>query len=64
MNPFSQAEDQVKFVIVVVDCMIKWVEVKTLKHLTQNDCLDFFMKEVVLWFRIPKVLIFDNDTQF
>lgn len=64
MGPFPQSKGQVKFVIVVIDYMTKWVRAKALRNLTEKDCLDFFMKEVVLRFCIPKILISNNRTQF
>lgn len=42
----------------------KWVEAKALRSIIEKDRLDFFMKEIVHRFGIPKILIADNGTQF
>ena len=55
---------QVKYIIVAVDYFTKWVEAEPVASITARQVKQFLWKNVVCHFGIPRVLIFDNDTQF
>ncbi|WOH03807.1 hypothetical protein DCAR_0623207 [Daucus carota subsp. sativus] len=64
MGPFPVARGGLKFFIVVVDYMTKWVEAKPVPHVTAVACRKFFHEHIVTRFRIPRVLVSDNGRQF
>lgn len=53
-----------KFCVVAIDYITKWVEASPLRNIAEEDTKKFFWESVVLRFGIPRVLISDNGTQF
>ncbi|KAK2996329.1 hypothetical protein RJ639_026105 [Escallonia herrerae] len=53
-----------RFVIVAIDYFTKWTEAESLATITASKCEEFFWKNVVCRFGIPKILITDNGKQF
>ncbi|KAK3035415.1 hypothetical protein RJ639_032943 [Escallonia herrerae] len=53
-----------RFVIVAIDYFTKWTEAETLATITTSKCEEFFWKNVVCRFGVPKILITDNGKQF
>ncbi|KAK3042709.1 hypothetical protein RJ639_000767 [Escallonia herrerae] len=64
LGPFLMATGQRRFVIVAIDYFMKCTEVEPLATITEAKCEEFFWKNVVCRFGIPKVLITDNGKQF
>lgn len=64
MGPLPKAKDDLQYVMVAIDFMTKWAEVKPLKNITQEDAIRFVKDHIITRFRIPRVLISDNGTQF
>ncbi|KAK3026399.1 hypothetical protein RJ639_042609 [Escallonia herrerae] len=64
LGPFPVATGQRRFVIVAIDYFTKWIEVEALATITALKCEEFFWKNVVCRFGVPKVLITDNGKQF
>lgn len=64
MGPFPPAKRAVRFLIVAVDYMTKWVEAKAVAHITAQICRGFFHEHVVTRFGISRTLITDNGRQF
>lgn len=64
MGPFPPAKGAVRFLIVAVDYMTKWVEAKAVAHITSIVCRRFFHENVVTRFGISRVLVTDNGRQF
>ncbi|KAK2999691.1 hypothetical protein RJ639_023943 [Escallonia herrerae] len=58
------ATGQRRFVIVAIDYFTKWTEAKALATITASKCEEFFWKNVVCRFGVPKILITDNGKQF
>ncbi|KAK3003459.1 hypothetical protein RJ639_018628 [Escallonia herrerae] len=52
------------FVIVAIDYFTKWTEAEALAIITASKCEEFFWKNIVCRFGVPKVLITDNGKQF
>ncbi|KAK3005510.1 hypothetical protein RJ639_016069 [Escallonia herrerae] len=52
------------FVIVAIDYFTKWTEAEALATITASKCEEFFWKNVVCHFGVPKILITDNGKQF
>lgn len=55
---------QAKHCIVAINYMTKWVEARPLATNTEEEAKKFMLEQVILRFRIPKVCVSDNGTQF
>ncbi|KAK3027560.1 hypothetical protein RJ639_042329 [Escallonia herrerae] len=64
LGPFPMATGQRRFVIVAIDYFTKWTEAEPLATITALKCEEFFSKNVVCRFGVPKILITDNGKQF
>ena len=54
MGPLSQGKRQTKFLLVVIDYFIKWVEAEALATITETKVQYFIWKNIVYRFGIPK----------
>ncbi|KAK3006822.1 hypothetical protein RJ639_017650 [Escallonia herrerae] len=64
LGPFLMATGQRHFVIVAIDYFTKWTGAEPLATITASKCKEFFWKNIVCRFGVPKVLIIDNEKQF
>lgn len=64
MGPFPPGRGNLKFLLVAVDYMTKWVKAKAVSRITTPVCKAFFHEFVVTHFGIPRILITDNGKQF
>ncbi|KAK2997643.1 hypothetical protein RJ639_026616 [Escallonia herrerae] len=64
LGPFPMASGQRRFVIVAIDYFTKWTEGESLATITSAKCEDFFWKNVVCRFGVPRALVIDNGKQF
>ncbi|KAK3008565.1 hypothetical protein RJ639_013962 [Escallonia herrerae] len=64
LGPFPMASGQRWFVIVVIDYFTKWTEAESLATITSARCEDFFWKNIVCRFGVPRALVVDNGKQF
>ncbi|KAK3013273.1 hypothetical protein RJ639_009594 [Escallonia herrerae] len=64
LGPFPMASSQRRFVIVAIDYFTKWTEAESLATITSAKCEDFFWKNVVCRFGVPRALVVDNEKQF
>ncbi|CAA0813274.1 Unknown protein, partial [Striga hermonthica] len=64
VGPMPQGTGQRKFLIVAVDYSTKWVEAEPLAKITEEKVIKFLYNNICCRFGVPKVLIFDNGTQF
>ncbi|KAK3024140.1 hypothetical protein RJ639_044395 [Escallonia herrerae] len=64
MGLFPLASGQRRFVIVVIDYFTKWTETEALATIISAKYEDFFWKNVVCRFGVPKALVVDNWKQF
>ena len=53
-----------KFLIVGIDYFTKWVEVEPVARITEQNVRNFFSKNIICHFGIPRVLISNNGCQF
>ncbi|KAK3009591.1 hypothetical protein RJ639_014727 [Escallonia herrerae] len=63
-RPFPMASGQRRFVVVAIDYFTKWTEAESLATITSAKCEDFFWKNVVCRFGVPRALVVDNEKQF
>ena len=50
--------------VVVANCITKWVEAEALMNIRDMDIKRFVWKNIVTRFKVPQVLVFDNGLQF
>ena len=53
-----------KFLVVGIDYFTKWVEAEPLAKITQQNVKNFFWKNIVCKFGVPRVLVSNNGRQF
>ena len=58
------AKAQKKYVLVVVEYFIKWMDAEAMGAITENRIEDFVWKDIICRFRILTNLITDNGPQF
>ncbi|XP_074337069.1 uncharacterized protein LOC141674249 [Apium graveolens] len=63
MGPFPRAREDLRYLLVSIDYMTKWVEAKAMRTINQQDCIKF-MDNILMRFGIPSVLVSDNGPQF
>ncbi|KAK3009182.1 hypothetical protein RJ639_013522 [Escallonia herrerae] len=64
LGPFPMASGQRRFMIVAIDYFTKWTEAESLATITSAKCEDFFWKNIVCRFGVPRALVVDNGKQF
>ncbi|XP_074377476.1 uncharacterized protein LOC141718998 [Apium graveolens] len=64
VGPFPKSKKQCQYIVVAVDYATKWVEAKPLSKIREKEMIEFFMEYIVFRFGIPRILVFDNGTQF
>ncbi|KAK3000192.1 hypothetical protein RJ639_024282 [Escallonia herrerae] len=62
--PERQRRLKKRFVIVAIDYFTKWTEAESLATITSAKCEDFFWKNVICRFGVPRALVVDNRKQF
>ncbi|KAK2996935.1 hypothetical protein RJ639_026503 [Escallonia herrerae] len=60
LGPFPMASGQRRFVIVAIDYFTKWTEAESLATITSAKCEDFFRKNIICRFGVPRALVVDN----
>ncbi|XP_050217540.1 uncharacterized protein LOC126668377 [Mercurialis annua] len=55
---------QRKFLTMAIEHFTKWVEVEAMSDITSARVKEFFWKQIVCHFGLPRVLIGDNGKQF
>jgi transposase InsO family protein len=64
LGPLPPAQDNLKYVVVVVEYFSKWIEAKPLATITSATVQKFFWQNIVCRFGVPKAITVDNATQF
>ena len=52
---------QLKFLIVGIDYFTKWAKVEALATIIEKNVRSFIWKNIVCKYRIPRVLVSDNE---
>nr|GEU64905.1 reverse transcriptase domain-containing protein [Tanacetum cinerariifolium] len=63
-GPFPEGPGKVKFFIVAMDYFTKWIEVKAVTIITDNQVKKFVWDNIVCHFGLPGEIVSDNDKQF
>ena len=61
---FPRAMGNRRFILVAVNYFTKWVEAEALANIRDMDVKKFVWKNIVIRFRVPDSLIYDNELQF
>ena len=64
LGPFPTAIRQLKYLIVAVEYLTKWIEAEPVASITASKVEKFLWKNIVCRFGVPCRLISDNGTQF
>ena len=64
LRPFPLASGQVKYLIVAIDYLTKWIEAKPLSTITAAQVRKFVWRNIFTRFGIPDSVVTDNGTQF
>ena len=64
MGPFPTTVRQLKFLVVGIDYFTKWVEAKPLATITEKSIRSFVWRNIIYKYRIPRVLVSNNEKQF
>ena len=64
IGPFLIGVKQLKFLVVSIDYFTKWVKVESLATITKKNIRNFFWRNIIYRFRIPRVLVSGNRKQF
>ncbi|GKB22592.1 reverse transcriptase domain-containing protein [Tanacetum coccineum] len=64
ISPLPEAPGKMKFLIVAIDYFTKWVEAKPLTSITRKHVKRFVWEHIVCRFRIPQMVVSDNEKQF
>lgn len=49
-----------KFLLITIDYLTKWVEAEALATITEAKIQNFIWKNIVCRFKIPRMIILDN----
>ena len=60
MRPLPQGKRQVKFLLVAIDYLTKWVEAERLATIIEAKVQSFVCKNIVCRFEIPQTIISNN----
>ncbi|GJS29596.1 reverse transcriptase domain-containing protein [Tanacetum coccineum] len=63
-GPFPEGPGKVKFLIVAIDYLTKWIEVKAVATITGNQVNKFAWDNIICRFGLPGEIISDNGKQF
>ncbi|GKV02764.1 hypothetical protein SLEP1_g15159 [Rubroshorea leprosula] len=64
LGPFPKAKGRKTFLIVAIDYFTKWIEVGPVAQIIEQKEEEFIKKHIMCRFRMPRVLVTDNGTQF
>jgi len=53
-----------KYLVVAIEYFTKWIEAEPVAHITTHKIQHFVWKNIVCHFGVPRLLVFDNGTQF
>ncbi|GFX95604.1 hypothetical protein TNCV_4826181 [Trichonephila clavipes] len=63
-GPLPESLSGEKWISIVEDCCIRWVELFALPQATARECATTLMEEVILRYGLPRRLISDHGSQF
>ena len=64
LGPLPPAQGNLRYVVVAVEYLLKWIEAKPLATITSATIQKFFWQNIICRFGVPKVIAVDNGAQF
>lgn len=64
MRPFPESPGRVKFLVVIVYYLTKWIEVEPLACIAGRLMIKVLWKNIITTFGTPKIQVSDNRLQF
>ena len=64
IGPLTMARGQLRYCVIAVDYLTKWVEAEPLAQKTEAKCTGFLWKNVICRFGIPHTVVTDNGKEF
>jgi transposase InsO family protein len=64
IGPMQATQGNLKYAVVAIKYLSKWIEAKALATITLATIQKFFWQNIISRFGVPKSIIVDNDTQF
>ncbi|KAK2410326.1 hypothetical protein QL285_045693 [Trifolium repens] len=64
LGPFPASQGQVKFLLVAVDYLTKWIEAEPVATISAEKVISFYWKKIICRFGLPNFIVSDNGTQF
>lgn len=59
-GPLPMGKCQIKFKIVTIDYLTKWIKVKPLITITKNKTTSFIKKILIYQYELPHIIVTDN----
>ena len=64
VGPLAKAPGVVKYLLVVINYITKWIEARPLQEITTNKVEKFTWKHLICRYGLPYAIVPDNNTQF
>lgn len=64
VGPIDPPSNGKSYILVCIDYVTKWVEVKATKHARDNKVAKFIYEEIFTWYGVPREIVTDQGTQF
>ena len=61
MGPFPTGVRQLKFLVIGIDYFTKWMEAEALATIMERNIQNFFWRNIIYRFEIPRILVSDNE---
>lgn len=64
LDPFTPISDQLRYLVVAIDCFTKWTGAEALARIIATNILKFFKNNMFVRFIGPQSVVTDDGTQF
>lgn len=64
VGPIDPPGNGKSYILVYIDYMTKWVEVKSMTHARDNKVAKFIYEEIFTCYRVPRETVIDQGAQF
>ncbi|XP_059073513.1 uncharacterized protein LOC131874247 [Cryptomeria japonica] len=64
VGPIDPPSNGWSYILLCIDCVTKWVEVKAFKHARDNKVAEFLYEEIFTRYGVPREIVTDQGAQF